>query len=121
MCYNRSKDMLALYGDRLSATHINDNLGIKDYNGAITFKDDLHLLPFDGVKDWGELTKRIQMCGYDGELTFELNLVSKPDRHENDIYGEMPFERYLTEAYKRACRVAALVNLSDSGRFRIEQ
>ena len=41
---------------------------------------------------------------------FELNLLSKPGRHENDAYFEMPFERYLTEAYKRACRVAKLVS-----------
>ena len=33
MCYNHSKDMMALYGDRIFGTHINDNLGIKDFNG----------------------------------------------------------------------------------------
>ena len=109
MCYNRSKDMLALYGDRLIATHINDNLGIRDHNGTITFQDDLHLLPFDGVKDWTDFAQRIQRCGYDGELTFELKLASQSDGHEKDVYKEMPFERYLAEAYKRACRVATLV------------
>ena len=109
MCYNKSRDLLALYGDRLIATHINDNLGIRDYNGRITFRDDLHLLPFDGVKDWTDFARRIQRCGYGGELTFELKLASQIDRHENDAYGEMPFERYLAEAYKRACRVATLV------------
>ncbi len=111
-CYNRSKDLLALYGDRLIATHINDNLGIRDYHGRITFYDDLHLLPFDGVKDWGDFARRIRRCGYDGELTFELKLASQSGRHENDAYGEMPFERYLAEAYKRACRVATLVMAS---------
>ncbi|MBE6597563.1 MAG: sugar phosphate isomerase/epimerase [Ruminococcaceae bacterium] len=110
MCYNRSKDLLAIYGDRLIATHINDNLGIKDYGGRITYLDDLHLLPFDGIKDWADLAKRLQKCGYDGELTFELSLSSHKGRHENDAYAEMPFERYLAEAYKRACRVAALVS-----------
>jgi sugar phosphate isomerase/epimerase len=109
-CYSQNKDLLALYGDRLIATHINDNLGVKDYNGVITWKDDLHLLPFDGVKDWEDFARRMQKCGYQKELTFELKLASKPDRHENDIYSEMPFERYLAEAYKRACRVATLVN-----------
>ena len=109
MCYNGSRDLLALYGDRLIATHINDNLGVKDYGGRITFRDDLHLLPFDGVKDWDDFAERIGRCGYNGELTFELTLRSKPERHENDAYAEMPFERYLAEAYKRACRVATLV------------
>ena len=37
---------------------------------------------------------------------FELNLRSKPGRHENDCYGQMTAEEYLTECYKRACRIA---------------
>ena len=28
MCYNRSKDMISLYGKKLCATYLNDNLGI---------------------------------------------------------------------------------------------
>jgi hypothetical protein len=109
MCYNYSKDMLALYGDLLIATHINDNLGIKDYDGRITYLDDLHLLPFDGVKDWSDFGRRMKKTGYQGELTFELKISNQKNRHENDVYLNMPFEQYLTEAYKRACRVAVLV------------
>jgi hypothetical protein len=40
-------------------------------------------------------------------MTFELNLNSKPDRHENDIYRRMTIEEYVAESYKRACRLAA--------------
>jgi sugar phosphate isomerase/epimerase len=101
--------MLAKYGDRLIATHINDNLGIKDYDGKITYLDDLHLLPFDGVKDWSDFGRRMKQSGYQGELTFELKISNQKNRHENDVYLNMPFEQYLTEAYKRACRVAVLV------------
>ena len=108
MCYNHSKDMLALYGDRLIATHFNDNLGIRDYNGDITWHDDLHLLPFDGIADWRDIASRLNRCGYDGEFTFELTVNSKPNRHENDVYKKMTPHEYLVEAYKRACRVAAL-------------
>ncbi|MBR2950783.1 MAG: TIM barrel protein [Lachnospiraceae bacterium] len=111
MCYNYSKDMLALYGDRLFATHINDNLGIKDYNGKIFWTDDLHLLPFDGIGDWKDIADRMNRCGYDGILTFELGKTSKPNRHENDGYFRMELVDYLTESYKRACRVAALKTL----------
>ena len=110
-CYNRDTDLLALYGDRLIATHINDNLGVKRFDGVIAPTDDLHLLPFDGVKDWGDFAKRMKKCGYGGgELTFELKLASHKGRHDNDIYQAMPFEMYLAEAYKRACRVATLIN-----------
>lgn len=108
MCYNHSQDMLALYGDRLIATHLNDNLGIRDFGGSITPVDDLHLLPFDGVADWNAITARLARCGFDGPLTFELNRHSKPDRLENEFYREMPPEKYLTLAYMRACRVATL-------------
>ena len=108
MCYNRSKDMLALYGDRLFSTHINDNLGIKDYSGEITWLDDLHLLPFDGIGDWENAAERLDKCNFNDILTFELGLSSKPGRHDNDMYGKLSFAEYVTEAYKRACRVAAL-------------
>ena len=55
MCYNFSKNLLEKWGDKLIATHLNDNLGIKDFSGKITWHDDLHLLPFDGIRDWDEL------------------------------------------------------------------
>ena len=108
MCYNHSQDMLALYGDRLLCTHLNDNLGIKDYTGRITWLDDLHLLPFDGVGDWLGIARRLNRHQFDGPLTFELTTISKPDRHDNDLYASMDFRVYLAMAYQRACRVAAL-------------
>lgn len=108
MCYNHSEDMLKLYGDRLISTHLNDNLGIKDFSGKITWLDDLHLLPFDGAADWRNIAARLNECGYDDILTFELIKSSKPGRYENDDYDEMPIRKYLCEAYKRACRFAAL-------------
>ncbi len=107
MCYNWSKDMLALYGDRLIATHINDNLGIRDFNGEITYIDDLHLLPFDGIADWDDIAARLDRHNFKRIMTFELNLLSKPNRFDNVIYENMPFELWVTEAYKRACKIAA--------------
>ena len=107
MCYNHSKDMLALYGDRLLGTHLNDNLGIRDFGGKTTYIDDLHLLPFDGIADWDDIARRLDKSGFDGPLTFELNVMSKPGRRENDIYRKLSAEEYIAEVYKRACRVAA--------------
>lgn len=117
MCYNFGCDLLEKWGDRLIATHINDNLGIKDYNGNITWHDDLHLLPFDGIRDWDELAKRFVACGYDGILTFELNKHSKPGRHENDIYERMSLQDYFTASFIRACRFASRL---DGARTRSE-
>ncbi len=108
LCYNYGKNLTALYGDRLICTHLNDNLGIRNFDGNITFIDDLHLLPFDGIHDWNKVAQRLVDCGFEGNLTFELGIKSKPFRHDNDKYSAMPFEQYVAEAYNRACRVAAL-------------
>lgn len=108
MCYNHSQDLMALYGDKLIATHLNDNLGIRDFDGKITYIDDLHLLPFDGVADWQNVVDRLNAHGYNDVLTFELGRISKPKRHENDFYEEMSIEKYLSLAYARACRVATM-------------
>lgn len=114
LCYNGGKDLLARWGKLLIATHINDNLGVKDNGGRITWHDDLHLLPFDGVRDWEETARRLVREHYTGPLTFELNTKSKPDRHENDVYAAMPPAQYLAEAYKRACRLRALVEREEN-------
>ncbi len=108
-CYNRGERMLRHFGDRLLCTHINDNLGVKDFFGEITFLDDLHLLPFDGIIDWQETAREIAESGFDGFLTFELLTTSKPNRYENDKYARLSTTEYLFEAYARAVRVATLV------------
>lgn len=106
MCYNYSEDMLARYGDRLLMTHLNDNLGISRFDGEIFWTDDLHLLPYDGVADWDNNVERLRKARPILALNFELNISSKPNRHENDAYEQMPLTSYFAEAYKRACRIA---------------
>ncbi len=108
MCYNRSCDMMELYGEKIICTHLNDNIGIKDYDGTIFWTDDLHLLPFDGAADWKNIVHRLNKYNYNDILTFELNKLSKPNRHENDVYDKMTIEEYICEAYKRACKTAML-------------
>ena len=109
LCYNRSRDMMADYGPRLFATHLDDNLGITDPSGPTTWHDDLHLLPFDGVADWPGIARRLAASRFGGPLTFELNRASKPGRHENDAYGAMPLRDYLALAMERAVRFAGLL------------
>lgn len=109
MCYNFSRDMLSLYGDRLFATHLNDNLGMKDEK-IKTWYDDLHLLPFDGIIDWKDVCDRLNKCGYNGILTFELNRSSRPNRFDNEKYAKMNIYEYIAECYARACRLAYMKN-----------
>lgn len=108
-CYNYGRDMTALYGDRLICTHLNDNLGIRDFYGRIFWHDDLHLLPFDGITDWQSVAARLKKWNFNGPLTFELNTRSKPGRRDNFPYERMDLLEYITAAYNRACRVAALM------------
>ena len=106
MCYNYSEDLLGQYGDRLIMTHLNDNLGISRFDGQIFWTDDLHLLPYDGIADWDDNIERLKKSRHMDILNFELNMHSKPNRHDNDCYEQMSLEQYFTEAYKRACRIA---------------
>lgn len=103
-CYSRGKDLTALFGKRLIATHLNDNLGARHPDG-ITPRDDLHLLPYDGVIDWTDVMERLKKQNYRGPLTFELKTHSKPGQHENDRYRQETLEEYLKEAYNRAVKV----------------
>lgn len=108
ICYNKGKDMLSLYGDRLIALHLNDNLGVRSYDGTITWHDDLHLLPFDGIVDWNNVIKRLHDLNYNGTLTLELDRHNKPNRHNSDKYLKMSIEEYVAEAYQRACKLGRM-------------
>lgn len=108
-CYNNDRNLLGDYGDVLFGTHINDNIGVRSFEGKTTFYDDLHLLPFDGAIDWEEAAERLAKTGFDGPLTFELTRSCKPNRYENRKYSAITIEEYLAEAYIRACRFATML------------
>lgn len=108
MCYNGSRDMIGKYEDRLFGTHLNDNLGVT--GDVITWHDDAHLLPFDGVADWEGIVARLKKAGYKGELTAELTLKNKPDRHTHDRYHALSPDEYLKEAYRRLSRIRRMLD-----------
>lgn len=107
-CYNYSRDMLALYGDRLIATHLNDNLGMQDEN-IKTWYDDLHLLPFDGNADWENIVSRLKKATCPEYITFELVSTNKPERNAHDRYKGMDFSDFAVEAYKRADKIRKMM------------
>lgn len=108
MCYNGNRDMLSLYGDRLIATHLNDNMGMKD-KSIKTWHDDLHLLPFDGIADWKNIAERLKKSICPEFLTFELVSTNKPERNYHDRYKDLLFEDYVKEAYNRAVRIRSMM------------
>ena len=108
MCYNGSMDVPALFGDKMICTHLNDNLGQTNPK-EITWLDDAHLFPFDGVADWQGIADRLKRANYTGELTFELTLASKPGRNTHDIYKDLTLESYCELVYKKAVQLAQMI------------
>lgn len=49
-------------GDRLKATHVDDNVG----------KEDLHIIPFFGTTKWHDIMKTLHEIDYKGDFNFEL-------------------------------------------------
>lgn len=98
MCYNRHKDMLALYGHKLIHTHLNDNLGVR--GEEITFLDDLHLMPTHGIADWHSIMERIRATGYDGMLMSELSFSTREGKNGiTHAYDKLSAEEYFTQAF----------------------
>ena len=108
LCYNHGEDMTAKYGDRLTCTHLNDNFGMTDKND-MTWLDDAHLMPFDGINDWQKIADRLKAHNYKGELTFELTCKSKPGRNTHDIYAHLDEFGFLALAHEKAVRFMKLL------------
>ncbi len=103
LCYNRGKNMLALYGDRLGYTHFNDNRGVT--GESITWLDDLHLVMGDGMVDYPHVMKRIRQTPYKGILCCEMSRSNKPGGHTHDGYAAMEladFYRFCLAHMKEA-------------------
>ena len=107
LCYNYGRDVISKYGKRMFSTHLNDNMGIT--GDHLTWKDDAHMLPFDGIADWKGIADRMNAVGYNDALTFELTRFNRPERHTSDAYEKMTFEEYATLAYEKAKKFAELI------------
>ncbi len=100
MCYDFSHDLIGKYGDKLIATHLNDNMGMT--GDKLTWLDDSHMMPFDGVADWNGIANRIKKTPFSGPLTFELISKNRPDRHTHDRYADLGADGYLSLALEKA-------------------
>lgn len=107
LCYNYGKDILSKYGERLFVTHLNDNKGMT--GDELTFYDDSHLLPFDGIADWNGIAKRIKSFDYSGTLSFEVISKGRPTRTDNDIYKILSSQEYVNKAYSKAVEFVNLL------------
>jgi sugar phosphate isomerase/epimerase len=103
MCYNFSEDVMAKYGDKLIATHFNDNMKMHDPT-VVTWHDDLHLLPFDGRMDLGRVARQIRESGYRGPLTLEIHATN------SDKYNFMTLQAFLERAALSIKRLRSMVD-----------
>ena len=105
VCYNRGKDMLQLYGDRLYYLHINSNAGVSSPIGEIDGADDTHWLPFDGAADMECFAARLSKLQYDGVLMMEL----KGPHADKSIYGHLSTEEYVQKAVAQIKRLRDMI------------
>lgn len=107
MCYNESRDLITKYARQLICTHLNDNMKIT--GSEITWLDDSHLMPFDGLADWQGIATRLNAANFKGELTFELTGQNRPERHTHDIYASLDMKGFLALALQKAEKFRAML------------
>ncbi len=93
LCYTPDTDYLAACGDKLLYTHLHDNQGSTDE----------HLLPYDGLRDWGAYAASLARIGYRGTLNAELSATWRED------YRAMPYAAFLQTARARLSRLSRAV------------
>ena len=107
LCYNGGRNIIGKYADKVVCTHLNDNLG--QTGEIITWHDDAHLMPFDGIADWNGIAARLKAAGYKGDITLELTSANKPDRHTHDRYAHLDCKGFAALALEKAKQFKALM------------
>lgn len=101
-CYPHKLDFLREFGDRLIMTHLNDNMGFRGEGGKPVSRDDMHILPYDGIIDWPRQFQRLKTARRQEILNFEIKTVS----HRLPTYPQWTLEQLIAEAGNRARRIA---------------
>ena len=103
--YGKDIDVFKLYGNRLFAVHLHDNLGNYEYGDD--YSKDLHLLPFDGNIDYARITHEIANADYSDVIMIETH---KKIHGEPKLYEQISVSEFLNEAKKRAERLIELIS-----------
>ena len=93
-CATPNIEMMALFGERLICTHLEDNFSV--------YEEDLHLVPFDGKADFVAGANWMRKFGYKGNLMLEV--------FQSSFYKDFSATEFLAHAYKAACRMRNLVD-----------
>ena len=101
-CYDPQADFLGKFGHRMIMTHLNDNNGIT--GPTLKGEDDLHLIPGDGIADWQDIVRRLQVAQPQEILNFELKIQPKPTVPSR--YAHLPLEEFFRLAQRSAQAIA---------------
>lgn len=89
-CFANGMEYMPLFGDKLAALHIHDNLKI--------FNEDLHRLPYDGAIDFDRTAEQIAKSGYEGTVMLET--------WNGPFYQGVTDEEFVARAASAARRLA---------------
>jgi sugar phosphate isomerase/epimerase len=102
-CITPRRDLLAEFGNRLMALHLNDNYGPHYVNPEEPVYEkgtkewgiqlDRHLLPYEGTVNWGKLARKLKKTPYKGAVVLEGN-----------PYGERSLDEFYEDAFAKASK-----------------
>ena len=95
-CYTKTIRWMDVFGKRMVATHIHDNMGRGEER---TGDPDLHLLPFDGTVDYTAMMRKLDEYQFEGPLILEVS-----NRHYTDVEPRA----FLTDCYARIQKISEL-------------
>ena len=99
-CSTPEVDNIQIFADKISCTHLHDNLGKLD--NYLTVDGDLHLLPFDGNFNFEQMIRRMDKANYTGSLTLEVFNTMRPD------YTQLTPEEFITTCYERVKKISEM-------------
>ena len=94
LCYTPRWEYLPLYGHRTICVHLHDNLAIRT--------GDLHMLPFDGKRDWTRAAKLLKESAYNGPIMLE-------NGHDRRFYDDLTPQEFYNRAYDAAAKIRELM------------
>ena len=95
-CFTKDLKFMPIFGNRLTAVHIHDNHHLTD--------GDEHLIPFDGITDYGMVAKYLADYNFAGTVMLELF------RSESDRYNDFDAREYYKRAGAAASRIALMTD-----------
>ena len=95
-CFTPGRKFMPLFGEKLSFTHIHDNLC--EYNR------DLHMIPFEGKIDFDYVAVSLNKADYQGTLSLEVIPTA------SDYYHDVSPQEYYARAYQAACQLREMVD-----------